>query len=90
MKIFYLITAVFLLSLIGCSSTYKVSDFSSKDKFYEDFNNLARNKSVKVTLLNDSSFSINSGAAIQNDSLYSLREEISPEIRNLLYQIQKI
>ena len=74
MKIFYLIATIFLLTFIGCSSTYKVSDFSSKDKFYEDFNNFARNKSVKVTLLNDSSFSINGGAAMQNDSLYSLGE----------------
>ena len=74
MKTLFLILSGMSLLFIGCSSTYKVSDFSSKDKFYEDFNNFARNKNVKVTLLNDSTFSINNGAAIRNDSLCSLGE----------------
>ena len=69
MKIFYLIATIFLLTLTGCSSTYKVSDFSSKDKFYEDFNNFTNKKTLKVTLNNDSSFIINKGAMISNDSL---------------------
>ena len=37
MKIIYIISSIFFLILTGCYSTYKVSDFSSRDKFYEDF-----------------------------------------------------
>jgi hypothetical protein len=69
MKILYLLVVSFSLTLIGCSSTYKVSDFASRDKFYEDFNNFARSKSVKITLNNDSSFNAERGAYILNDSL---------------------
>ena len=72
MKIIYLISSIFLLILTGCYSTYKVSDFSSRDKFYEDFNKSANDKAVKVTLSNDSSFFMSNGAAIENDTLCSL------------------
>ena len=77
MKIFYLTGLIVSLFLIGCSSTYKVSNFSSKDKFYEDFNKFARNKNVDVTLANDSSFTIDNGVAIRNDTLYQLGREIN-------------
>jgi hypothetical protein len=76
MKIFYSLISVILFLIIGCTSTYKISSFSSKDKFYEDFNNFAKNKNVKVILTNDSSFSVSNGAEIWNDTLYSLGEEI--------------
>ncbi|MHB8579890.1 MAG: hypothetical protein ACYDA4_08510 [Ignavibacteriaceae bacterium] len=77
MKIIYLITSIFLLILTGCYSTYNVSDFSSKDKFYEDFNKSANDKALKVTLSNDSSFFISNGAEIVNDTLYYLGKEIN-------------
>ncbi|MHB8581152.1 MAG: hypothetical protein ACYDA4_15020 [Ignavibacteriaceae bacterium] len=69
--------------LAGCSSTYRLNDFSSKEKFYGDFNNFARNKNVKVTLSNDSSFSLTNGAAIENDTLYSPGEEIKSGIKKI-------
>jgi hypothetical protein len=75
MKIFYLSIPVLLLFLIGCSSTYKVSNFSSKDKFYEDFNKSAGDKTVKITLSNDSSF-FNINAEIVNDTLYCMNKKI--------------
>ena len=56
--------------LIGCSSTYKVSDFPSRDKFYEDFNNSASDKSLKIILNNDSTITVENGAVISNDSLF--------------------
>ncbi len=59
----------FALLLIGCSSTYTLKDFSSKEKFYEGFNDFAKNKNVKVTLYNDSSLSAPFGAVILNDTL---------------------
>ena len=69
MKIFYLITAVFLLTLTGCSSIYRISDFPSKDKFYGDFNKFADNKNLKVTLTNDSSFYSRRKTEISEDTL---------------------
>ena len=72
MKIFYLLTPVLLISLIGCSSTYTVADFASRDKFYEDFNNSAGNKSLKIIMNNDSSINVGNGAYISNDSLIFL------------------
>jgi hypothetical protein len=75
MKIFYLLIPVLSLYLIGCSSTYKVSDFPSRDKFYEDFNNSASDKTVKITLSNDSTFT-NNGVEIVNDTLYCTNKKI--------------
>jgi len=74
LKYKYSIAAILSALFIGCSSTYRISDFLSKDKFYEDFNKFAENKSVKVTLMNDSTFNINS-AKIQDDSIYSIENE---------------
>ena len=69
MKIKYLVIVVYALFFIGCSSIYTVSDFSSKDKFYEDFNSFVKNKNVKVTLNNDSSFTTFKNTRISNDTL---------------------
>jgi hypothetical protein len=76
MKIFDLLILLLSLLIIGCSSTYKISNFPSKDKFYEDFNKFAKDKSVKVTLVNDSSFYVENGAQIKNDTIYSFGQEI--------------
>jgi hypothetical protein len=56
---------------MGCSSTYTIKDFSTKDKYYEDFNNSIKNKDVNITLINDSSFTLNGGAILENDTLFS-------------------
>ncbi|MHB8581161.1 MAG: hypothetical protein ACYDA4_15065 [Ignavibacteriaceae bacterium] len=69
MKIIYLLSSIFLLILTGCSTTYNISQFSSREKFYESFNNFAKTKKVKVTLTNDSSFYVHEGAYILDDSL---------------------
>ena len=76
MKIIDLLILLLSLLIIGCSSTYKISNFPSKDKFYEDFNKFAKDKSVKVTLVNDSSFYVENGAQIKNDTIYSFGQEI--------------
>ena len=81
MKIIYLISSISLLILTGCYSTYQVSDFSSRVKFYEDFNKSVIEKDVKVTLSNDSSFFMSNDAAIENDSLYFTSEEIKSGIK---------
>ena len=71
MKILFIVP-IFMVLLIGCSSYYTARQFSSRDKFYEDFNSFARNKNMKVTLTNDSSFITNEGTMISNDSLILL------------------
>ncbi|MGA7719569.1 MAG: hypothetical protein WCA84_00200, partial [Ignavibacteriaceae bacterium] len=76
MKKFNLLILILSLFVIGCSSTYKVSDFTSRDKFYNDFNKFVRDKSVKVTLVNDSSFYVENVAQIKNDTIYSFGQEI--------------
>jgi hypothetical protein len=91
MKIIYLISSISLLIFTGCYSTYQVSDFSSRVKFYEDFNKSVNEKAVKVTLSNDSSFFMSSGAAIENDSLYFPKEEIKSGIKKIaLTDIKRI
>ena len=69
-SIYFAVTFIFLL-FIGCSSTYRVNDFSTKEKFYDDFNNSFKTKEVKVTLINDSSFTANEGAVIKDSTLIS-------------------
>ncbi|MFA6597241.1 MAG: hypothetical protein WCS69_05930 [Ignavibacteriaceae bacterium] len=63
--------ALFLITFVGCSSTYRISDSPSKEKFYDEFNNSFKTKETKVTLINDSLVIANEGAVIENDTLFS-------------------
>ncbi len=89
MKRNFLIIMMFLF--IGCSSIYKVSNFPSKEKFYEDFNKSVKNKFVKVTLRNDSAFNLQTGIMVSNDSLILIKQIISEQkikknnIKNIKY-----
>ena len=65
-----LISFLFMLFFIGCSSTYRLTDFSTKENFYADFNKTVINKNINVALINDSTFSALSGSKIVNDTLY--------------------
>ena len=71
-SIYYLIVLFSSLVISGCSSTYTINDFSSKEKFYEDFNNSVKYKNINVTLSNDSSFSVPYGAILSDDSLLTI------------------
>jgi hypothetical protein len=90
MKYYYLISLIFLAFLIGCSSTYSVSDFSSKEKFYDDLNKSMHDKSIKVILINDSSYVINNNVRISNDSLVLLNPEESVGNNLALEKVKKI
>jgi hypothetical protein len=57
---------------MGCSSTYTINDFPSKEKFHQSFNNFAKNKDINVILTNDSSFTLRQGAELINDTLFSV------------------
>ena len=72
MKNIYGLFFLLALLLMGCSSTYTIKDFPSKERFYEDFNKFAQNKDVEITLINDSSFTINDGTVLEDDTLFSL------------------
>lgn len=69
MKLLYLIIPIIFLLFIGCSSTYKITGKYSKEELYKDFNNAAQKKEMEITLNNDSSFCIQKGANISNNSL---------------------
>lgn len=91
MKNIYLFEASILFFLTGCSSTYKVTDFPSKEKFYEAFNYTFKEKEVKITLTNDSILTTSDGVEIENDTLFSYMkmEEMSDE-RFALSEIEEI
>ena len=67
---YYLIVVFISLVILGCSSTYTIKDFSSKEKFYDDFNNFASSKSLEVELINGSSINVSNGF-ILGDTLYT-------------------
>jgi hypothetical protein len=69
MKFYYLITVFISLLFIGCSSTYTVSDFSSKEKFYADFNKFVTDMNVNIILKSDSLFTSSESAYIAENSL---------------------
>jgi len=73
--------SLIVLSFAGCSSTYKVSGFSSKEKFYDDFNKSVNGKIVEITLSNDSSFTAFEDVHIANDSLHYISQIKKEEIK---------
>ncbi len=89
----FFIVAFFSLTFVSCSSIYSIKDFSSKEKLYQDFNNSVKDKSINVKFINDSSLTINNGAVIKNDTLYSTgyrldknyRKVALSEIKNINY-----
>ena len=70
MKKFNLLIHILSLFVIGCSTTYRVSDYPFRENVYADFNNSARNKELKITLNNDSTVTAYFGGKILNDSLF--------------------
>jgi hypothetical protein len=75
----------FFISLIvsGCSYKYTVSDFPSRQEFYNYFNNAVKDKCVRAALLNDSSLIANNGAEVFNDTLYLLEKSVHKTSRNI-------
>ncbi len=82
--------AITLLFLVGCTSTYKLSDYPNKEKFYEDFNDFAGNKDIRISLINDSSFTSNGMAQILKDTLTITRQTLVGDEKLKLNEIEKI
>ncbi len=80
-KIYLFIFLIFSVILIGCSPIYTVKDFSTKEKFYDDFNKSVRDQSIKISLLNNNSQIFGEKAIIKNDTLIvSLSRQIKRTI----------
>ncbi len=89
MKLFYLVIPIALVFFIGCSSTFKVTDYSSKEKFYEDVNNSIKNRDFNLVTA-DSSFTALAGSIIKDDSLKTtskFQEKIIPlkDVKSIKY-----
>ena len=87
------VVIIFSLPIIleSCSSIYTVKDFPSKEKLYQDFNNSVKDKSINVKFINDSSLTINNGAVIENDTLYSIGYRFDKKYERIaLSEIKKI
>lgn len=69
MKYKYFAVTLFFVLFAGCSSTYIINNFSTKEKFYDEFNNSFKAEEVKVTLTNDSSLTASDGAIIKDSTL---------------------
>jgi hypothetical protein len=82
--------SLFLLSvllLMGCSSTYTINDFSSKDKFYQSFNSSVGYKDIDITLNDKSQRTIYGGGTLKQDTLYTLTDIFPVEtIKNIKYR----
>ena len=89
--IFFFIFILLPIILESSSSIYSVKDFSSKEKLYLDFNNSVKDKSINVKFINDGSLTINNGAVIKNDTLYSIGYRLNKNLRRVvLSEIKKI
>ncbi len=71
MKLFNLFISFVFLFFIGCSTTYKITDYPSEEKFHEDINSSIENKNCDV-VTDDSSFTCFEGSKITDDSLYAV------------------
>ena len=93
-KSFVLLSVLIPLIINGCAATYTIKDFSSKQEFYNHFNSAVNDRSVKATLLSDTVFTIQNGAEILDDTLYSLKNSYYKnsrrialeEIKNIKYE----
>ena len=79
-KIDFLIPAIILI-FAGCSSIYSIKNFSSKEKFYENYNKTAKDKQVNIILNNDSSLSSIKESRISNDTLILIEQKHVLELK---------
>ncbi len=73
MKLFVLISII-IITFAGCSTTYKLSESRSPEKFYENCESSIESRSVKVNLENDSSIITGDKNKIISDTLFSFKE----------------
>ncbi len=81
------ICAVSLLAA-GCSSVYMPNSFTTKDKFYKDFNNFAKSRKLSLTLKSGAALYIDKGAYIKDSLLIYSAENGKGEISLPLNKIK--
>lgn len=70
---FILVTIAFVSTLLGgCITTYRMSDFTPKEKFFQKINTDIAEREGFIVLTNDSTVSVDDGMLIENDSLFSV------------------
>jgi hypothetical protein len=74
MKILFIVSVILTFFLVGCTFNSVIKDFPSRKEFYKNFNNSVSHEKVNITLKNDSSFCINNGIIIANDTLFYLKD----------------
>ena len=74
-RLLYLISFTSLVILNGCSSTYRLSDYSSQKDFHKNINESANGKTSNVFLQDDSSFIDVTGIEILNDTLSFINQK---------------
>ncbi len=89
MKLFYFLVPIIFLFIIGCSSTYRVTNYPSIEKFTEDVNSSMKNRDVNVITV-DSSFISSAGSEIKDNLLqtfsYIKEEKISlKDVKSIKY-----
>ncbi|MFZ0456135.1 MAG: hypothetical protein WAM24_20470, partial [Ignavibacteriaceae bacterium] len=89
MKLFYFLVPIIFLFIIGCSSTYRVTNYPSIEKFTEDVNSSMKNRDVNVITV-DSSFISSAGSEIKDNLLqtfsYIKEEKISlKDVKRIKY-----
>jgi hypothetical protein len=65
----FLISIIMSFLMIGCYSTYKMSEYASKKEFYEEVNRQVKYKPVQVVLKDKSEITAPGGAVISGDSI---------------------
>lgn len=77
---------------MGCSSTYTLRDFSSRQNFYNDFNKSIKNRELNIKLHNNNTVVGYDGVLLSNDTLVIVTEshEVhknikSSEIKNIQF-----
>lgn len=90
MKAVTVIIAICITLFTGCSLTYKVSDFPSKEEFYNSFNNSAKGRDAKITYNNDSLAAYSGMLFVEENSLVAFTKTYSGEKRLSLKEVNKI
>jgi hypothetical protein len=88
LKLFYISIPIIFLFFVGCSSTYRVTDYPSLAKFHEDVNYSMKDRDVNVITV-DSTFTSLKGSRIKDDSLQTVAniQQIIPlkDIKDIKY-----
>jgi hypothetical protein len=85
-KLSLLLIVLSILFYTGCTSTYTIKDFASKQEFYNKFNSSLQDRNAMAQLVNDSVIASKDGAEVLNDTLYLLDKSVLKTVRKFVLQ----